>query len=129
MEKSEKLSFKRNKSIDGLKMTCRVKKVPNTIMTSKTVLPYESYKNYDKSIEKLKWVDYEDMQSFIIKHKKELFTPGKKYKIIVLGPTGWRSAKERLFTSDEIDFYNPELWYDDEDELDECAAVQIIEIP
>lgn len=129
MENSKKLSFKHKKSIDGEKMTCRVKTIPNTIMTSKTILPQATYNNFDGSVDKMKWIDYEDMQRFIVDHKKELFEKGKKYKIIVLGPTGWRSGKERLFTSDEIDFYDPNVWYDDGDDLEECAAVRIIEIP
>lgn len=80
-----------------------------------------------KSVKDATWMDYEKVQEYIIKNKKEIFKGAKtgRYQINILTDQGWRAGK--LFEKgDPIDFYDPKVYYDGSDDVDEIIAFQVV---
>lgn len=130
MLNSEKIELKGNTKIGDIQMTVRKKKIAKTL-TSTTIVPTKTYKNMKRDIKELTWVNYDEMREFVKQHEKELFKKGKRYVVEVLTEVGWRGGKDtRIFSYGEenIDWYDPEIFYGDNDEVDIVGAIQIQEI-
>lgn len=91
-----------------------------------TIMTKKQYNNIKKSTNEADGMNYKLVQEYFEQHKKELITnPSRRHQINVLTVQGWRSGSS--FENYDFDFYDPDLFYNDDDPLLVVYGIQIIE--
>lgn len=101
----------------------------NPLFKMKTFMLHDTYevKKNGGSVNDAKWMDYKDVQKYVVKHKKEIFKGAKtgKYQINVLTAAGWKSGK--IFEATEHPkFYDPTKIYDGGAQIEDIIAFQVV---
>lgn len=93
----------------------------------KTIMTRKQYGNIKKGTDHADGMNYEYIQQYIRRNANELLhDTSKRHAINVLTAVGWRAGK--VFSGVDMDFYNPALYYNDDDELTVVYGVQIVEL-
>lgn len=116
-------------TIDGEKIVYSKKKYKNTQINVYTLIAKGTFKNISKGTNKAVGIDYDDFQKLVKEHFDEkIKKPGKRYQINIWSNQGWRSGKS-FDGVENIDFYNPAIYYNEGvDNIEEVFGIQILEI-
>lgn len=94
----------------------------------KTIITKKQLANMKRTTDYADGFDYKQMQEFIHRNKREFLSNlDKKHQINILTSQGWRSGKG--FNRYNIDFYDPAIYYNDDDAIEQIYGIQIVEYP